>query len=145
MFADLKSTTGPPTPGAAREEKLLKIIVCLPRRRGGGGGDVRSVVPGWVQGAGPDLSVTSWACMGLHDEGCDLGPLVGRPEYTRLPPVDSDGFLIILPRKRGREQQGDAAETVEERIEVGAVLDVRDHAFLGSDAVWGSWLAQIPS
>ncbi|KAK4451959.1 trichothecene 3-O-acetyltransferase [Podospora aff. communis PSN243] len=92
-------------------------------------GDVRDVAPNWVRSNGADLSVTSWANMGVYES--DFGERVGRPVFMRVPEFESDGLVVVLPRKR---------EGREEKIEVVLLLCEEDLEFLEGDEVWRSWV-----
>ncbi|KAK3359676.1 hypothetical protein B0T25DRAFT_105309 [Lasiosphaeria hispida] len=86
---------------------------------------------------GPDLSVTSWANMGLY--GYNFGPALKKPEFMRGADFSYDGLLCILPRKRlPPNQVGDPG--VVERIEVTTMLNVEDLAALEKDPGWTRWL-----
>jgi trichothecene 3-O-acetyltransferase len=93
--------------------------------------DVRDVAPNWVRSNGLDLSVTSWANMSVYES--HFGEGVGRPVFMRVPAFESDGLVIVLPRKRG--------EGREEKIEVAVLLCEEDLKFLEVDEVWKSWVA----
>ncbi|KAK0720093.1 transferase family-domain-containing protein [Lasiosphaeris hirsuta] len=86
---------------------------------------------------GPDLSVTSWANMGLY--GYDFGPALKKPEFMRGADFSYDGLLCILPRKRLPPNQVGEQGAVE-RIEVTTMLNVEDIAALLKDPVWTHWL-----
>ncbi|KAK0652348.1 transferase family-domain-containing protein [Cercophora newfieldiana] len=94
-------------------------------------GDVRDVTPNWVRANGPDLSVTSWANMGVYES--DFGEGVGKPLWMRVPgDFVGDGLVIVLPRKRtGEDVRG---------IEVLLLMCEEDLRFLEGDEVWRSWL-----
>jgi len=95
--------------------------------------DITKVEPNWVRSHGADLSATSWANMGIYES--DFGPLLGKPQFMRVPAFDSDGLVIIMPRRRPSEQG------VAEIIEVAAILNAEDLAALEGDDIWKSWLA----
>lgn len=91
--------------------------------------EVKHVVPAWVRSNGMDLSVTSWANMGVCES--DFGKGVGKPAFMRVPNFESDGLAIVMPRKRQQRREG---------IEVVVLLCEDDLKFLEEDEVWGSWL-----
>ncbi|KAK5654936.1 hypothetical protein OQA88_6693 [Cercophora sp. LCS_1] len=104
--------------------------------------DVRNVVPNWVRSYGPDLSVTSWANMGLYES--DFGAGLGHPEFMRTPYFESDGLIVVLPRKRvakAAPPSHDVNTRTGENIEVVAVLCHDDIEVLKKDDVWKSWVA----
>jgi hypothetical protein len=53
----------------------------------------------------------------------------------RVPKAETDGFVIVLPRRRG-----EVVEVVEEGIEVVVAMHPEDMAALEGDAVWRSYL-----
>lgn len=95
--------------------------------------DVTKVEANWVRSHGADLAATSWANMGIYES--DFGSYLGKPQFMRVPAFESDGLVIIMPRKRPSEQG------VAEIIEVAAVLNAEDLAALETDDIWKSWLA----
>jgi hypothetical protein len=64
----------------------------------------------------------------------DFGAWVGRPEFVRVPEMETDGFLIALPRKRT------SVEGQVESIEVVIAMDPEDITALEKDPVWCSYL-----
>lgn len=60
--------------------------------------DYRSLYAGWDLFGSRDFTITSWADLDLYD--LDFGPLLGKPEFVRLPYMEADGVAIILPRRR---------------------------------------------
>ena len=92
--------------------------------------DGSGLVPGWDAFHGMDVTVTSWANMGVYE--VDFGEGVGRPCFMRVPRAETDGFVIVLPRRRGG--------SVEEEIEVVVAMHPEDMAALEGDAVWRSYL-----
>jgi hypothetical protein len=93
--------------------------------------DAGALMPGWSSFHGADVTVTSWANMGVYE--ADFGEGVGRPELMRVPEMQADGFAIVLPRKR--------VEGVAGCVEVVLVLHPEDVAALEGDAVWTGYLA----
>jgi hypothetical protein len=93
--------------------------------------DPSSLFVGWDLFGSRDVTITSWADMGLYD--VDFGEGLGRPDFVRLPYVNSaDGVAIILPRKRGVER---------EMLEVMIMLR-RDHLEeLEKDAMWSTLIS----
>lgn len=75
-----------------------------------------------------DLTLTSWANQGYY--GFDFGAGIGAPKFVRVPHVEADGLIIILPRSREREG---------ERIEVLIALNINDFEALEKDEAWKSW------
>ncbi|KXX76578.1 Trichothecene 3-O-acetyltransferase [Madurella mycetomatis] len=119
------------TPGCVAE--VMDLIDQAP--------DITDVSTGWNSFHTLDLTITSWANMGLYD--ADFGDGVGKPELMRVPWMMVDGLLIVLPRKRSsaesRLNNGTKVAAVES-IEVIAVLHPEDIATLEKDAVWASYL-----
>ncbi|KAK4039999.1 trichothecene 3-O-acetyltransferase [Parachaetomium inaequale] len=109
------------TPGHVAE--VMELVEQAP--------DAGALMPGWSSFHSADVTVTSWANMGVY--GADFGEGVGRPELMRVPEMQADGFAIVLPRKR--------AEGVAGCIEVVLVLHPEDVAALEGDAVWMGYLA----
>ncbi|GAB1314453.1 Trichothecene 3-O-acetyltransferase [Madurella fahalii] len=103
--------------------------------------DLTDVRPGWDSFHNADLTITSWANMGLYD--ADFGDGVGKPELMRVPWMMVDGLLIVLPRKRGLVEQrlndGTNVAAVES-LEVIVVLHPEDIAALEKDSIWTSYL-----
>lgn len=103
--------------------------------------DITDVGLGWNSFHALDLTITSWANMGLYDT--DFGDGIGKPELMRVPWMMVDGLLIVLPRKRGlagsRLNNGTKVAAVES-IEVITVLHPEDIAALEKDSVWTSYL-----
>lgn len=60
--------------------------------------DYRSLYAGWDLFGSRHFTITSWADLDLYD--LDFGPLLGKPEFVRLPYMEADGVAIILPRRR---------------------------------------------
>ncbi|KAK3297346.1 uncharacterized protein B0H64DRAFT_473474 [Chaetomium fimeti] len=108
------------TPGFARE--VMDLIEQTPVDGGG-------LAFGWNSLHGMDVMVTSWANMDLY--GVDFGEGVGRPCLVRVTQRETDGFVIVLPRQRGEEEEG---------IDVMVAMHVEDMAALEGDAVWTSYL-----
>ncbi|KAK4247054.1 trichothecene 3-O-acetyltransferase [Corynascus novoguineensis] len=98
--------------------------------------DTGIIMPGWNSFHRLDLTVTSWANMDLYE--ADFGEGVGKAEFMRVPRAESDGFALVLPRKR--RVSGAGAKRAEEGIEVVLVMHAEDMATLERDAVWASFL-----
>ena len=81
-----------------------------------------------------DIIMTSWANMDLYQS--DFGAVVGKPEFVRVPEMETDGFVIVLPRKRTAEGH------VENGIEVVVAMHPEDIVALKKDAVWCSYLCR---
>ncbi|KAH8747214.1 transferase [Diaporthe sp. PMI_573] len=77
-----------------------------------------------------DLTMTSWANQGYY--GLDFGAGLGAPKFVRVPYMEADGLVIILPRTR---------ESSGERIEVLLALNIYDFKALENDRAWKSWLS----
>lgn len=89
--------------------------------------DPRSLFVGWDLFGSRDLTITSWADMGLYD--FDFGAGVGKPDFVRLPYMEADGVAIVLPRKRNAQA---------EVLEVVIMLR-RDHMeALEKNAMWNA-------
>lgn len=99
---------------------LVHLVEILP--------DLSSLGPGWDFDNGLDLSITSWADLGLYD--ADFGDVVGKAGFVRTPHVLMDGTVVILPRQRNQ---------IDERIEVTIMLREDDIERLCKDEVWKSW------
>lgn len=87
-----------------------------------------SLAPGWDFVNGPDLSITSWTDLGLHD--ADFGNVVGKPTIVRTPFLPSDGSVVVLPRQRADPN---------EKIEVTVALREDDMKRLSEDEAWNAW------
>ncbi|KAL3462827.1 transferase family-domain-containing protein [Aspergillus heterothallicus] len=91
-------------------------------------GDARTLFPGWDLFNSRDLTITSWADFGLY--GVDFGQGLGTPGFVRMPYIEADGVVIVLPRRRLE------GEEVEIGVEVMVMLR-RDHMdALGEDEMW---------
>jgi hypothetical protein len=112
------------TPGFVGE--VMELVERTPDHGSG-------LMPGWDAFHGMDVTVTSWANMGVY--GVDFGEGVGRPCFMRVPRAETDGFVIVLPRRRG-----EVVEVGEEGIEVVVAMHPEDMAALEGDAVWRSYL-----
>lgn len=89
--------------------------------------DPRSLFVGWDLFGCRDLTIASWADMGLYD--FDFGAGVGKPDFVRLPYMEADGVAIVLPRKRNAQA---------EVLEVVIMLR-RDHMeALEKNAMWNA-------
>ncbi|EAQ86339.1 hypothetical protein CHGG_07592 [Chaetomium globosum CBS 148.51] len=108
--------------------EVLELVERVPEGGGGGG---FFLLPGWDAFHGMDVTVTSWANMGVY--GVDFGKGVGKPCFMRVPRAETDGFVIVLPRRRGEVVK-------EEGIEVVVAMHPEDMAALEGDAVWRSYL-----
>jgi len=89
--------------------------------------DTKDVGYGWQSFHSLDFTLTSWANQGFY--GFDFGDVVGKPKFVRVPFVEFDGLMIVLPRRR------DTAE----KIDAVLFLAVDDQETLEKDAVWQSW------
>ena len=88
-------------------------------------GDPSALFVGWDLFNSRDLTITSWADFGLY--GVDFGLGLGRPSFVRLPYMEADGVVIVLPRRRGEEEKG---------VDVVLMLQ-RDHMdVLVEDEMW---------
>jgi hypothetical protein len=92
--------------------------------------DARDIGPGWNSFHAADIILTSWANMGLYQS--DFGAGVGKPKFVRVPEIETDGFVIVLPRKRT------SAEGGVESTEVVVAMHPEDIAAL--EKVWRSYL-----
>lgn len=81
--------------------------------------DYRSLFAGWDLFGSRDFTITSWAGLDLY--GVDFGPLLGKPEFVRLPCMEADGVAIVLPRRRN---------VCDERLEVMVCCGVM---------IWSPW------
>ncbi|TQV92773.1 Chloramphenicol acetyltransferase-like domain-containing protein [Cordyceps javanica] len=91
-----------------------------------GVGDHRRIFPGWQLFGARDVFVTSWADLDFYELA--FGEGLGRPRFVRIPYVQADGNIIILPRRRG-----DGADEVLELV----VMSRRDDLeILKADAIW---------
>jgi hypothetical protein len=102
--------------------------------------NVGAIAPGWNAFIGPDLTITSWANLGVYE--CDFGGGLGSPDFVRVPYAEFDGLGIILPRcrqlpnERNKDQDG---KPKDEMIEIVVFLQQVDMEMLERDAVWKSW------
>ncbi|GLA52212.1 hypothetical protein AnigIFM63604_008847 [Aspergillus niger] len=87
--------------------------------------DYRSLFAGWDLFGSRDFTITSWAGLDLY--GVDFGPLLGKPEFVRLPCMEVDGVAIVLPRRRN---------VCDERLEVMVMLRCDDMESLERDSMW---------
>ncbi|GKZ72543.1 hypothetical protein AnigIFM50267_008912 [Aspergillus niger] len=87
--------------------------------------DYRSLFAGWDLFGSRDFTITSWAGLDLY--GVDFGPLLGKPEFVRLPCMEADGVAIVLPRRRN---------VCDERLEVMVMLRCDDMESLERDSMW---------
>jgi hypothetical protein len=90
--------------------------------------DLKVISQGWRSRNGPDLTLTSWANMGLYE--CDFGDSLGEPQYVRVPYAEFDGLVIILPRRRKGHEAA---------IEAVVMLSEVDMATIERDIIWQSW------
>lgn len=87
--------------------------------------DCRSLFVGWDLFGSRDLTITSWADLGLYE--VDFGGVLGTPKFVRLPHIAADGVVLILPRHRAVSP---------EVLEVMIMLR-KDHMdALESDSMW---------
>ncbi|OAL40117.1 hypothetical protein AYO20_00535 [Fonsecaea nubica] len=96
--------------------------------------DHRAIFIGWDPFSGRDLTITSWANLGLYD--ADFGAELGKPEFVRLASAEADGVSIILPRRRGT-RDGPSCSV----IEVTIMLRKDDMEALERDDLWRSLTA----
>ncbi|KAJ8132512.1 hypothetical protein O1611_g1107 [Lasiodiplodia mahajangana] len=94
--------------------------------------DYRTVFVGWDLFGSRDLTITSWADLGLYN--ASFGEGLGKPEFVRIPSSPADGVVIVLPRKRG---EGATSEVVE----VMVMLRTDDMTVLEKDAAWKNFSA----
>ncbi|RAH59272.1 hypothetical protein BO85DRAFT_486869 [Aspergillus piperis CBS 112811] len=87
--------------------------------------DYRSLYAGWDLFGSRDFTITSWADLDLHN--LDFGPLLGKPEFVRLPYMEADGVAIILPRRRSGP---------DEILQVMVMLRCDDMESLEGDGMW---------
>ncbi|KAK3302615.1 transferase family-domain-containing protein [Chaetomium strumarium] len=98
--------------------------------------DVEKIMPGWNSFDGPDLMLTSWMNMGLYE--ADFGQGIGKPRFMRVPQMEVDGFVIVLPRKR---ELAHAEIGRKECIEVVVAMHPEDMAALNREVLWRDLLA----
>lgn len=89
--------------------------------------DYRSLFVGWDLFGSRDITITSWADLGLYE--MSFGALIGYPQFIRMPFMEADGVAIVLPRKR-------AIAELEEQLEVMIMLRADDMASLETDSMW---------
>lgn len=89
--------------------------------------DYRSLFVGWDLFGSRDVTITSWADLGLYE--MSFGALIGYPQFIRMPFMEADGVAIVLPRKR-------TIAEVEEQLEVMIMLRADDMASLETDSMW---------
>jgi hypothetical protein len=87
--------------------------------------DYRSIFPGWELFGSRDLFITSWADLNMYE--FDFGDGLGKPQLIRIPYVQADGNVIILPRKRNGAG---------ERLEAVIMLKRDDLEVLKEDNLW---------
>ncbi|KAK0619737.1 transferase family-domain-containing protein [Immersiella caudata] len=112
--------------GVVTPEHIAEVVAMMEEVE-----DVREVAPNWVTSNGADVSVTSWANMGVYES--DFGEGIGKPVFIRVPEFERDGLLLVLPRKR--EDVGG-----EGNVEVVVLVCEEDMKFLERDEVWNSWV-----
>ncbi|KAI0189073.1 transferase [Xylaria flabelliformis] len=94
--------------------------------------DVQTVALGWQIFSTLDLTLSSWANLPFYE--LDFGPGAGKPAFVRVPQVEADGLVIILPRNR----------VVDERIEALVALNDDDMDALEADEHWQQWQGDEP-
>jgi hypothetical protein len=99
VVQSIEDAVGRVTPAHIGEViQLVNQVPPVPDTCGGGG----LLLPGWHSFHGDDVTVTSWANMGCVYDDADFGEaLGGAPRFMRVPEAETDGFMIVLPRKKG--------------------------------------------
>ncbi|GLA84878.1 hypothetical protein AtubIFM56815_009099 [Aspergillus tubingensis] len=87
--------------------------------------DYRSLHAGWDLFGSRDFTITSWADLDLYD--LDFRPLLGKPEFVRLPYIEADSIAIILTHRRTGS---------DEILEVMVMLRSDDMESLEGDGMW---------
>ena len=95
--------------------------------------DYRTLLPGWTVYNGPDLTVTSWANLGIAD--ADFGTGLGVPEFVRVPYARADSLCIVLPRRRKGVEEGNDV------MEVVVMMREDDLAAIEREGLWMGLLA----
>jgi len=98
-----------------------------------GAPDAGAFVPAWDNVGGPDVTMTSWAGLGLYE--ADFGGAVGKPKFVRVPEGRADGIVIVLPLKEEERVEGTGGS-----IEVVVVMNTEDLAALEKDPTLTSCL-----
>jgi len=96
--------------------------------------DYRAIFPGWDLFGSRDLTITSWADLGLYE--VDFGAAMGISDFVRIPESPADGVCIVMPRRKSME----GAES-EEMVEVVVILKKDDMDTLEQDSDWKSIIA----
>ncbi|KAL4809849.1 transferase family-domain-containing protein [Aspergillus unguis] len=89
--------------------------------------DYRGIYPGWDLFNSRDLTVSSWAGLDLY--AVDFGTAMGKPGFVRVPCVNADGVVIVLPRRRRRGVE-------DEVLEAMVMLRMDDMCALERDGMW---------
>lgn len=98
-----------------------------------GAPDAGAFVPAWDNVGGHDVTMTSWANLGLYE--ADFGGAVGKPKFVRVPEGRADGIVIVLPLKEEERVEGTGG-----CIEVVVILNTEDLAALEKDPTLTSCL-----
>ncbi|PYH34004.1 uncharacterized protein BO87DRAFT_416188 [Aspergillus neoniger CBS 115656] len=93
-----------------------------------------SQIRSWDLFGSRDFTITSWADLDLYN--LDFGPLLGKPEFVKLPCIEADGVAIILPRRRTGSY---------EILEVMVMLRCDDMESLEGDDKFGDLDVQTPA
>lgn len=72
--------------------------------------DYRSVFVGWDLFGSRDLTITSWADLELYD--MNFEELLGYPQFIRMPYIEADGVVVVLPRKKAIAGPEDKLEVI---------------------------------
>ena len=89
--------------------------------------DYRSLFLGWDLFGSRDLASTSWADLELYN--MNFGELLGCPQFIRMPYIEADGIVVVLPRRK-------AIAGPEDTLEVMVLLRTDDMASLEIDSMW---------
>lgn len=90
-----------------------------------------TIFPGWDLFNSIDLTITSWANLGMYS--LDFGRGLGTPDFVRVPHAAADGVAIILPRKR---VDGKTSKGMRDIIEIHVMLRKDDMMRMESDSIW---------
>jgi len=97
--------------------------------------DYRTIFVGWDLFGARDLTITSWANLGLYD--MDFGSELGKPDFVRMRYTEADGVALILPRKRAPPEFG----TCDEVLEFTLMLREDDMDALEQDSTWRAFMS----
>ncbi|KAL1872323.1 hypothetical protein VTK73DRAFT_1554 [Phialemonium thermophilum] len=95
--------------------------------------DYRTIFVGWDLFGARDLTITSWADLGLYE--MQFGPRLGKPEFVRVRHADADGVAIILPRKKSWSGASGTG-AFNEVVEVMLMLRTDDMDALEQNSTW---------